>query len=207
MAFGEFTNTFVAWLVRKAQPRVKLKPVVLTGVAVLLLAVVLGGLSGGGYIGRNAVRLAARYQDGPTVSKAEEAAYDWLAQHTVPGERVMNNKADGSAWMYALSGVTPVEWSFYGAGPGTTAAYLSDQVDQVGRSPRVRRDLTDLHVRYVIQGKGLATVTAIQSAGVARIAEGPMFHVVFRNSDATIYEIAGQSGVAAEPAPSTSHGE
>ncbi|WP_116201868.1 DUF6541 family protein [Amycolatopsis circi] len=210
VAFGEFAHTAVAWLVRKTQLRVKLKPAALTGVAVLLLAVVLGGLSHGGYIGRNAVRLSARYQDGPAVSKGEEAAYAWLGQHTAPGEHVMNNKADGSAWMYALAGVMPVEWNFYGAGPGTAASYLSERVDQVGETPQVRKDLTDLHVRYVIQGKGLATPTAIQSAGVARITEGPMFRVVFRNSDATIYEITGQSeaaGSAAGPGLSTPQGK
>ncbi|MFD2468434.1 DUF6541 family protein [Amycolatopsis silviterrae] len=210
VAFGEFAHTAVAWLVRKMQPRVKLKPVALTGVAVLLLAVVLGGLSGGGYVGRNAVRLSTTYKDGPTVSKAEEAAYAWLGQHTVPGEHVMNNKADGSAWMYALSGVMPVEWNYYGAEGNTKAAYLSAWVDQVDKYPQVRKDLTDLHVRYVIQGKGLAADNAIQSVGVARITEGPMFRVVFRNPDATIYQIAGQSGVtgsAAAPGASTPHGE
>ncbi|MGW7530914.1 DUF6541 family protein [Amycolatopsis sp. NPDC054798] len=210
VAFGEFAHTAVAWLVRKTQPRVKLKPIALTGVAVLLLAVVLGGLSRGGYIGRNAVRLATNYTDRSTVSKGEEVAYAWLGQHTMPGEHVMNSKADGSMWMYALSGVMPVEWNFYGAAPNTRAAYLSDRVDQIGENPRVREDLADLHVRYVLQSHGPAAHNATPSAGVARIAEGPAFRVVFRNSDVTIYEIAGQSGAdgsAAAPGAGTPHGK
>ena len=204
VAFGEFAHTAAAWFVRKAQPRVKLKPATLGVVAVVLLGLVCGGLSKGGYIGRNATRMAVTYRDGPTVSTAEEAAFAWLGQHTAPGERVMNNRADGSAWMYALAGVQPVEWTFYGAGANTKAAYLSAWVDDIDKYQQVRADLTDLRVRYLIQGNGKAAENAVESAGVARVRPGPEFRVVFHNEGATIYEIAGQSGVAS---PTTANGQ
>ncbi|WP_020664115.1 DUF6541 family protein [Amycolatopsis benzoatilytica] len=204
VAFGEFAHSAVAWFVRKAQPRVKLKPAALAAVAVALLALVCGGLSKGGYLGRNATRLAGGYQDGPTVSKAEEAAFTWLGQHTRPGERVMNNKADGSAWMYALAGVQPVEWTFYGAGANTKASYLSAWVNDIDKYPDVRKDLTELRVRYLIQGKGMAADNAVVSYGVTQVKPGPEFRVVFHNEGATIYEIAGQSGATG---PTTANGE
>jgi hypothetical protein len=210
VAFGEFVQTAVPWAVGKARKRVSIKPAALTVTAVLLLAVVLGGLSGGGYSGRNAVRLSTTYKDGPTVSKAEEVAYAWLGQHTVPGEHVMNNKVDGSVWMYALDGVLPVEWTFYGAGPTTPATFLSASIDQIDKNPRVRKELTALRVRYVIQGVGMATDTAPQSEGVRRLVAGPEFRVVFHNAGATIYEIKGQAAAVASATtggPSTPNGE
>jgi hypothetical protein len=210
VAFGEFVDTAGRWFAAKVGTRVHLKPATLTLVGALLVGIVLGGLSRGGYIGRNAARMEVNYGDGPTVSKAEEAAYTWLAQHTAPGEPVMNDKADGSVWMYALSGVTPVEWTFYGANPSTKAGYLSVWLDDIDKYPQVRKDLTDLHVRYVIVGKGMVTPTAERSVGVSRVAPGPEFHEVFRNNGATIYQIEGQQGVVAAGASSGSdrpHGQ
>ncbi|MEV4599408.1 DUF6541 family protein [Amycolatopsis sp. NPDC049253] len=206
VAFGEFAHTAAAWFARKVGTRVPLAPATVSLVGLLLLGVVVGGLSRGGYIGRNSARLEINYGNGPTVSKDEEAAYAWLAAHTVPGEHVMNNKADGSAWMYALAGVMPVEWNFYGATPDTEAGYLSVWLDDIEQFPQVRKDLTDLHVRYVIVGKGMATPTAEQSVGVADITAGPDFREVFHNDGATIYQIEGQSGVVASGATTPGSG-
>ncbi|WP_328605074.1 hypothetical protein OG943_34315 [Amycolatopsis sp. NBC_00345] len=210
VAFGEFVDTSGHWFARKVGTRVHLKPATLTLVGVLLVGLVLGGLSRGGYIGRNSSRLGINYGNGPTVSKAEEAAYTWLAQHTAPGEAVMNDRSDGSVWMYALSGVTPVEWTFYGADASTKAGYLSVWLDDIDKYPQVRKDLTDLHVRYVIVGKGLVTPDSVRSVGVARVAPGPEFHEVFRNDGATIYQIEGQQGVVtagASPGSDRPHGQ
>jgi len=204
VAFGEFAHTAGAWFARKVQPRVRLRTASLATIGVVLLGLVCGGLSKGGYLGRNETRLASSYQDGPTVSKAEETAFTWLAEHTAPGEQVMNNKADGSAWMYALAGVRPVEWTFYGAGPDTKAAYLSAWINDIDKYPQVRQDLAALRVRYLFQGAGIAAQNAIQSYGVQQVRPGPDFRVVFHNEGATIYEIAGLSGPAG---PATANGE
>ncbi|WP_033293003.1 DUF6541 family protein [Amycolatopsis jejuensis] len=210
VAFGEFLHTGAGWLAGKAAGRVKLQPAALTLVAAVLIGLVVGGLSRGGYVGRNSSVLGMNYGDGPTVSKDEEAAYAWLAEHTKPGERVMNDKSDGSVWMYALSGVTPVEWTFYGADHGTKAEYLSAQLDNIDKLPQVRKDLTDLQVRYVIKGVGKATPDAWPSAGVVRVTAGPQFREVFRNAGATIYEIEGQQDVVAagaSPGSERPHGQ
>ncbi|MDT8910809.1 DUF6541 family protein [Amycolatopsis sp. PS_44_ISF1] len=203
VAFGESVDTAGQWFARRAKalaPRVKLKPATLTLVGAVLLGLVLAGLSRGGYIGRNTNRLEFNYSDGPTVSKAEEAAYAWLGRHTAPGERVMNDKGDGSSWMYALSGVMPVEWTFYGADAGTEAAYLSTWLDNIDLYPKVRQDLTALNVRYVIVGQGAVTTTAKHSVGVRLVRNGSDFREVFHNEGATIYQIEGQPGVVASGA-------
>ncbi len=174
----------------------------------MLLVVVVGGLSRGGYIGRNAARLQMNYSGGPTVSNDERQAFDWLAAHVAPGERVMNGKADGSVWMYALDGVQPVEWTFYGAEMNTPAGYLSVYLDDIDKFPHVRELLTDLKVRYVFVGKGKVTPDTNSGPGLEPPRRRPP---ASRSSSATpalhVYEIEGQQGVvAAGAAPGSAAG-
>jgi hypothetical protein len=208
VAFGEFTDTAARWFARKAGTRLpNVSPATLTTVGVVLLVVVVGGLSRGGYIGRNAARLQMNYGPGPTVSNDERQAFDWLAAHVAPGERVMNGKADGSVWMYALDGVQPVEWTFYGAEGNTPAAYLSVYLDDIDRFPHVRELLTDLKVRYVFVGKGKVTPDTYNGPGLSHLDTTPGFKRVFQNPGASVYEIEGQQGVvAAGAAPGSAAG-
>ncbi len=208
VAFGEFTDTAARWIGRKAGTRLPdVSPATLTTVGVVLLVVVIGGLSRGGYIGRNAARLQINYSGGPTVSDDERQAFDWLGKHVAPGEHVMNGKADGSVWMYALDGVKPVEWTFYGAEPDSPAGYLSVYLDDVDKYPHVRELLTDLKVRYVFVGKGKVTSETNSGPGLSHLDTTPGFKVVFQNPGSTIYEIEGQQGVvAAGAAPGSAAG-
>lgn len=195
VAFGEFIDTAARWIGAKLGTRLpNVRPATLTVVGVVALAVVLGGLSRGGYIGRNAARLQINYGQ-TTVPDAERAAFGWLAGHVQPGERVMNDVADGSVWMYALAGVQPVEWTFYGSAPGTKAAFLSIFLNDIDKYPKVRDDLTDLRVRYVFVGNGRVTKTTPNSVGLKRLDTTPGFKLVFKNAGASIYEIEGQQGV------------
>jgi len=208
VAFGEFVHTASGWFAEKVAPRLpNLKPATLTLVGVVVLALVVGGLSRGGYIGRNAARLQLNYSGGPTVSKDEEAAFTWLAQHTAPGERVLNDKADGSVWMYALAGVMPTQWNFYGAEFDTDAGYLSVFANDVEKYPKVRELLTDLKVRYAFVGAGKVTPTTQNDVGLQHLDTSPGFKLVYRNAGAKIYEIEGQQGVvAAGAAPGSAAG-
>ncbi|WP_290055747.1 DUF6541 family protein [Amycolatopsis solani] len=208
VAFGEFVHTASGWFAEKVAPRLpNLKPATLTLVGVVVLALVVGGLSRGGYIGRNAARLQLNYSGGPTVSKDEEAAFTWLAQHTAPGERVLNDKADGSVWMYALAGVMPTQWNFYGAEFDTDAGYLSVFANDVEKYPKVRELLTDLKVRYAFVGAGKVTPTTQNDVGLQHLDTSPGFKLVYRNAGAKIYEIEGQQGVVtAGAAPGSAAG-
>ncbi|MEA5359362.1 DUF6541 family protein [Amycolatopsis sp., V23-08] len=201
VAFGEFVNTASGWFAEKVAPRLpNLKPATLTLVGVVVLALVVGGLSRGGYIGRNAARLQLNYSGGPSVSKDEETAFAWLAQHTAPGERVLNDKADGSVWMYALAGVMPTQWNFYGAELNTDAGYLSVYANEVEKYPEVRRLLTNLKVRYAFVGDGKVTKTTPNDVGLLGLDKSPGFKLVYHNAGASIYEIEGQQGVVASGA-------
>jgi hypothetical protein len=205
VAFGEFVHTASGWFAEKVRPRLpNLKPATLTLVGVVLIALVVGGLSRGGYIGRNSARVAMNYGTGPSVSKDEEAAFGWLAAHTLPGERVLNDKADGSVWMYALAGVMPTQWNYYGAEPNTDAGYLSVFADDVTRIPKVRKVLTDLKVRYAFVGTGKVTATTQNDVALKHLDGMPGFKLVFRNAGASIYEIEGQQAAVTAGAASGS---
>ncbi|MDQ7804735.1 hypothetical protein Q5425_13390 [Amycolatopsis sp. A133] len=208
VAFGEFVHTASGRFAEKVAPRLpKLRPATLTLVGVLVLALVVGGLSRGGYIGRNAARLQLNYSGGPSVSKDEEAAFTWLAQHTAPGEHVLNDKADGSVWMYALAGVMPTQWNFYGAEFDTDAGYLSVFGNDVEKYPKVRKLLTDLKVRYAFVGEGKVTATTQNDVGLQHLDTSPGFKLVYRNGGVKIYEIEGQQGVVtAGAAPGSAAG-
>ncbi|WP_410655990.1 DUF6541 family protein [Amycolatopsis sp. lyj-112] len=194
--FGVFADSASAWFAAKVRHRLpKLNPAVPVLAGLALLAVVLGGLSGGGYIRLNSVHVNIAYRGFPSVSADEEVAFGWLARHTVPGERVLNDRIDGSVWMYALQGVEPLQWSYYGAEPETDVGYVSKHANAVRTDPRVREILTGLKVRYVFVGKGNAMPNRPNDPGLMGLDESPEFKLVYRNEGASIYEIEGQRGV------------
>jgi hypothetical protein len=206
VAFGEFTASASGWAARRVRLRLpKLPPAPVTAVAVAVLALVIGG-AGRGYVGLNAAHVNIGYRGFPALSGDERAAVGWLAAHVAPGERVMNDSADGSVWMYALAGIRPVEWTFYGAGPGTPAAYLSLFLNDLDRYPKVRETLTELGVRYVFVGSGTATPNLRNSVGLAGLDHTPGFELVYRNADAAVYAIAGRPGAGAAGASPGSPG-
>lgn len=190
VAFGEFAFSACTWSaarVRRWAPKLRAVPLVVLAV----LALVIGAGSRGGYIGLNTTHVNVGYRGFPALSDGERVALDWLGKHARPDERVMNDRADGSVWMYALEGLRPVEWTFYGAEPGTDAAYLSLFLDGLDRYPKVRETLTALGVRYVFVGSGTATPNLRNSVGLADLGRSPGFRQVFRNADATVYLIEG----------------
>jgi hypothetical protein len=185
-AVGEAVAALSAWVA----PRVRLGtswPGVV-GVAAASL-VVLALLGNGAYVARNIERMDRTYGDGVTVSEGEEAAYAWLADHLEPGERVMNDRLDGSVWMYATAGVEPMEWTFYGAANASAAGRLHDSLNQMDRRPAVRRLLEEAGVRYVIVGRGFVRDWVGRAPGLKSLGLVDGLEPVFRNDDAVIYEV------------------
>ncbi|MEU4444995.1 DUF6541 family protein [Actinosynnema sp. NPDC050801] len=194
IAFGVAVVAVGTWVVDRYAGRVPaLARSPWAPVAVSVVFFLLIGLISGAYIGRNSARLAGNYQNGPTVSDGELAAYRWLAEHVRPGERVMNDVFDGSGWLYAMAEVEPVEWTFYGTPAGTPSNYLVKHLNELDEDPEVREDLTELKVRYVIMGRGFVRKENRIAPGFVGLDRTPGFTEVFRNSDSVIYEIEGQA--------------
>ena len=147
----------------------------------------IGAGSRGGYVGLNTVHVNVGYRGFPALSDGERTALGWLGQHTVPGERVMNDRADGSVWMYALEGLRPVEWTFYGAEPGTDAAYLSVFLNDLDRYPKVRRTADRARRPLRLRRVGHRDAEPAQLGRSRRSRPDAGFRQVFRNADAAVY--------------------
>ncbi len=83
-----------------------------------------------------------------------------VAKIVPPGERVLNDRGDGSAWMYALTGVKPVagHYDSYRVGPDATPA---------------RRPLQPIPGRLGRPGRNGATRSAASSSTPASCAATP----------------------------------
>jgi hypothetical protein len=185
-AVGEAVVALGAWLA----PRVRLGTSIpaVVGVATAVL-VVLGLLGNGAYMSRNIERLGLPYGDGPTVSAGEREAYEWLGEHVEPGEEVMNDRNDGSVWMYSFAGVEPMVFTFYGARPGTDAEQLQEKLNRLDRDPSVRRLVEEADVRYVIVGDGFVRLDMERAPGLRNLDRVDGLEPVFRNDQAVIYEV------------------
>ncbi|MEU4518035.1 DUF6541 family protein [Amycolatopsis sp. NPDC024027] len=208
VGFGEFVHTATAWFAAKVRPRLpKLHPAAPVLAGVVLLAAVIGGFSRG-YVGINSVHVNIGYRGFPSVSADEETAFAWLAGHTVPGERVLNDRLDGSVWMYALQGVKPTQWNYYGAPPASDIGYVSAYANRLEADPRARKILRELKVRYAFVGQGNAVPDGQNDPGLLNLDTAPGFKLVYRNAGASIYEIAGQQDVVtAGAAPGSGAGD
>ena len=87
---------------------------------------------------------------GSLATPGARAAWEWLAEHTGPTDRVLNRFTDGSAWMYAESGVNCV---FCGKPDPLTIwgdrGYLLLKAAEVSSDPRAAEALRAWNVRYV----------------------------------------------------------
>ncbi|MFN8167409.1 MAG: DUF6541 family protein [Candidatus Nanopelagicales bacterium] len=82
------------------------------------------------------------------------AAFAWLADHTEPGQRVLNEFADGSAWMYAEERVLPLFGAKVAAFPGQwdDREYLLAHAAEWRTDPTVRELMQKWDVRYAYLG-------------------------------------------------------
>ncbi len=159
-------------------------------VAAVALSVAYLAVAGRGYVDRNWWAVAYRYTHGPVVSPEKMEAMEELATLVEPGERVMNDNVDGSVWMYALDGVTPVAGHYQRDTTNAPQRLLLDHFDEIAEDPAVQAAVRDLGIRYVVVMDGSIMEQWDRSTGLDEIADQPeVFHEVFSNSDAAIYEI------------------
>ncbi len=154
--------------------------------AVVLLAFVLGTRTL--YLGRDQQRMT-RNIDGPAVSQLEVQGMFAIARIVPPGARVLNDRGDGSAWMYPLTGVKPVAGHYDGRRIGPAATLLADRFNQYLRDPDVRAAVAALDIHYVQLDQGFLRSWATRQPGLTDLAGQPWLKVVYRNPDVVLYEI------------------
>ena len=169
--------------------RVTASAAVLAAVAVLVAL-----LTNGFYVGRNEVRLAQAFTDGPAVSIDERIAFDRLAQLVEPGGLAMNDPYDGSAMMWALDNVQPVF-----ASPVITPQevptmdpdrwLLFNLFNRLDTDVAVQRTVRDLGLQYVIIDNGFIAPARDHAPGLRDLEDVKSLQLVYDNPDARIYAI------------------
>jgi hypothetical protein len=153
----------------------------------------------GGYAQRNSDRTSEVYGAGPTVYPAERKAFGVLKGLVKPGERVMNDRYDGSGWMYALDGVRPVAGHFGTEAVGDGPELLAGNFDHYDSRPDVQAVVARLHVRWVVVGPGFVWSDMRRQSGLVHLDQVSALDLVYNEGGVQIYKIARPAGPSAPP--------
>ncbi|NIH83080.1 DUF6541 family protein [Amycolatopsis viridis] len=123
------------------------------------------------------------------LNRGEAQAMLELGKLAAPGDWAMNDRADGTAWTYALSGVRPVAGHFDPAVPPADAVLLAAHFREYETNPLVREAVQRLHIRWVIVGHGGYPRGAERPPGLRDLDGLPFLTVAYRNADAVVYEL------------------
>lgn len=181
----------VSTAARRIVPSLGTRPLVLP-VAATAAAVVLGGYlvaSHGSYLSRNEIRMQNNTGDGPALSPTEIQGLEVLGTMVRPNQRVMNDRGDGSVWMYALAGVRPVAGHYAEAGVNPDARLLAQRFDEYDVDPEVRAAARRLDVGWAVVDQGFLRASAVRQPGMENLDAVRALQVVYRNPDVTIYRL------------------
>jgi hypothetical protein len=157
-------------------------------------------LSNGLYWAENGARVARLYRTDRYLNASEVTAMDWLARRVQPGETVMNDSPDGSAFLYALEGVRPL-FGHVVASPadkGPTQALLLERFHCLDSDVAVREAIDRLGVRYVFLGTGFVNRSFERVQGLRQLSDSPSLRLVYDRDGVQVYEVALRP-VAADP--------
>ena len=162
-----------------------------TAMAALLTIAVFAVAMGAAYFDRSYWAVHYRYTYGPMVSPLKAEAMKQLEFLTGPGERVMNDNIDGSAWMFALDGVLPVAGHYSRDTSSELQMLLLDHFDELPERADVQAAVDELDIRYVITMNGFIEGQEVRSTGLDELDLFPdVFNLIYDNGEARIYEIA-----------------
>jgi hypothetical protein len=134
--------------------------------------------------------IAGGFPGGSLAGPDARAAFAWLAANTEPGDRVLNEFADGSAWMYAEERVLPLFGAKVAAFPDQWGdrEYLLAHAADYRIDPRVRELMDEWDVRYAYLGGRLFPdhdPSSDPALTVESLVEGG-WTIVFQQGDATV---------------------
>jgi hypothetical protein len=149
----------------------------------------------GFYADYNRSRMQLQYAlgTGGSVTAAELTAFDALSRLVEPGETVMNDPSDGTAWVWALKGVRPM----FGQAVLTPIRPPLERDQQIALddfhcidSSQAVRDVVEKYdVRHVILGTGFIIPTMERAEGLRSLSESRSLHLVYDEDDVQIYEV------------------
>ncbi|MEW2500154.1 DUF6541 family protein [Amycolatopsis sp. CA-161197] len=190
------------WIARLARSGswVRSRPQVLARLGLVAAVVVVAAmavLTGGFYRNANATAVSYLYYNGPEgevtppVSADEITAMEHLGTMGIPAqEKVLNDRMDGTAWMYAIAGVHPVAGHYDGGGRvSPDAVYLALHFRDYDTDPRVRDAVRRLDVHHVLVGSGTIRKDTPIAPGLQGLDGRDFLRVDYRNPGAVIYTI------------------
>jgi hypothetical protein len=157
-----------------------------------VVLVLVGLLTGGFYVNRNEQRMGLNTK-GQAVTADKIAGYEELGRIVPAGERVLNDRGDGSVWMYAVAGVLPVAGHYDATLTGPDATLLANRFNQYDTDSKVRQAVRDLNVGYVIVGKGFLRPGVTRQPGLRDLDRLDVLEKVYQNRDVVIYKIKSDS--------------
>lgn len=183
---AEAQRWLAALLVRVTARRLAFATALVTSLAAI---VAFGYVTRGLYLGRDQLQMTNNSGDGPAVSPLEIEGMQAIAKIVPPGERVLNDRGDGSVWMYALTGVKPVAAHYDATRTGPDATLLADRFNQYPFDPAVQAAVAQLDIRYVQLDAGFLRSYASREPGLVSLAGEPWLTKVYSNPDVVLYEI------------------
>ncbi|QFU85463.1 hypothetical protein YIM_01150 [Amycolatopsis sp. YIM 10] len=154
------------------------------------------GITNGLYTGANTGWVTPGYGNGPGVDKHklpvspdEAQAMLELEKRAKPGDWVMNDRFDGGAWVYAISGVRGVAGHYDQALPPADALLLADRFRDYATDPAVRAAVQRLNIRWVLVGQYGYPPEATRQKGLVGLDGQPFVKLVYRNADASLYQL------------------
>jgi len=150
-------------------------------------------LSDGLYVRANGDQVYLGYQaaDPSTlrVTPGEQTAMAELGALAAPGEWAVNDRFDGTAWTYALTGIRTVAGHFDETSPPSDAVLLANRFRDYSTDPAVRAAVRRLNIHWVILGKPSTEPGRPYQPGLTGLAGEPFLTPVYRNADAVIYRL------------------
>ena len=147
-------------------------------------------LADSGYAQRNIERTSQNHGPDATVSPAERTAFGVLQGLVKPGERVMNDRFDGSGWMYALHGVRPVAAHYSRNAVGDGPELLARDFDRYDSRPDVQEVVARLRIRWVIVSSGFVRSDMSRQPGLVHLGQVRALDLVYDEGGVQIYRIA-----------------
>jgi hypothetical protein len=197
VVIGHGVSEAQRWVVSALRLR---RPVFAVALVTSLVAILAFGYATRGlYVGRDQLQMTKNSGNGPAVSALEIEGMRAIARIVPPGERVLNDRGDGSAWMYALTGVRPVAAHYDATRTGPDAQLLAARFNQYPDDPAVRAAVEQLDIRYVQLDAGFLRSYAEREPGLAGLAGQPWLRKVYSNPDVVLYEITAADPGAARP--------
>ncbi|OMQ14531.1 hypothetical protein A7K94_0215960 [Modestobacter sp. VKM Ac-2676] len=145
------------------------------------------------YAPRNVDRVAQYYDDEQYLSTAETVAMDWLADRIEPGQTVMNDPGDGSAYLLALQGIRPLfghqvpDITYDEAGP--TRQALLERFRCLDTDPTIRDAIDRLDIGYVFVSTGYVREEGERVAGLLGLDLSPSLPRVYSRDGVEIYRV------------------